>query len=303
VHCSRAGALADVARRGRAGARVRPREPLEVRGQSLGELRGAAAQRFPERGHAAARLEELRRGQQRGLLERPDRPLVRRVERPERVDLVAEELDPDRQRRGRWEHVDDPAAPCELPPARDLEDRRVAQVEQLAQQRVLAEAGVDREAARLVRQVGWCDRVLDERLDARDEDQGVAAAPRRQGRDPGRGLVGHELAPLVGERGPRLEHGDRAGVAQPGLQLLGDAVADLGVAGDPRQALAVLGEGDRGREVRLRPVRDRRQPDVPPRRGEPLAERRERAGSREEWRQGAEIREASASARRSATPR
>ena len=185
-------------------------EPLEIRREPLRQLRGLAAQRLAERGRSPERLEELRRGQEDGLLERPDRPLVGRVEGAERVDLVAEELDPDGQRRRRREDVDETAAPRELASARDFEDGRVAEAEELGEQRVLAESRVDHEPARLGREVVRGDRVLEEGLDARDEDPRSAAPPGAQGRDASSRLVGDELAPLIGKRGPRLEHGDRA---------------------------------------------------------------------------------------------
>ena len=51
------------------------------------------------------------------------------------------------------------------------------------------------------------------------------------------------------------------GIAQPRLQLLGDAVGDLGVARDPDQALAAGDDEGRG-QVRLGAVRHRRVGDV-----------------------------------------
>ena len=51
------------------------------------------------------------------------------------------------------------------------------------------------------------------------------------------------------------------GIAQPGLQLLGDAIGDLGVARDPDQAFAA-GVRERRGEVRLRAVRHLRVGDV-----------------------------------------
>ena len=67
--------------------------------------------------------EELAGRQERGALGGPDGPLVGRVEPPDRVDLVAEEVDPDRERLAGREDVDDPAAPGELAAAGDLERR------------------------------------------------------------------------------------------------------------------------------------------------------------------------------------
>ena len=84
------------------------------------------------------------------------------------------------------------------------------------------------------------------------------AAPGGERRDAGGRLVGDELAALVGQRGPRLEHGDGAGIAEPRPELLRDAIADLGVAGDPDQPLAAVGQREGRREVALRAVRHRR---------------------------------------------
>ena len=111
-------------------------------------------------------------------------------------------------------------------------------------------------------QVVGRERRLEQRLDAGDEDLGGARSPGGEGGDPGRGLVGDELAALVGERRPGLEDRDQRRVAEPRAQLLRHPVADLGVARDPADPLRVRREGEGRREVRLRPVRDGRQPDV-----------------------------------------
>ena len=114
----------------------------------------------------------------------PDGPLVGRVEPPDRVDLVAEEVDPDRERLAGWEHVDDPTASSELATTGDLERRLVAEVEQLAEERVEPDPGAGLEHARCRRQVGRVERPLEEGLDARDEDprspvrQAASAATR-----------------------------------------------------------------------------------------------------------------------------
>ena len=109
-------------------------EPVEVGGEPLGEARRGPAEPVADRRRAAGREQELGRRQEHGPLDRPDGALVGRVERAQRVDLVAEELDPDRQRHRRREDVDDPAATRELAAAGDLGDRHVAEVEQLVEQ-------------------------------------------------------------------------------------------------------------------------------------------------------------------------
>ena len=89
---------------------------------------------------------------------------------------------------------------------------------------------------------------------------------------------GHELAALVGQRRPRLEDRDQRRVAEPRAQLLGHAVADLGVARHPADALRVGREREGRGEVRLGAVRDGRQPDVPA--VHPGRRRRRRRGAR-----------------------
>ena len=123
--------------------------------------------------------------------------------------------------------------------------------------------GAEPKLARRVGQVGRVDRVLEERLDARDEDARPAAPPGGERRDAGRGLVGDQLAALVGERGPRLEHRDGLGIAEPRAELLGHPVADLGVAGDPDEPLAIGRQREGRREIALGAVRDGDEADMP----------------------------------------
>jgi len=136
-------------------------EPGEVRGQSLGEARREASQPLTDRRAATVRHEEFGGGQQHDPIDRLDRPLVGRVERPQRVDLVAEELDPDRQRH-RWrEDIHDPAAAGEFATAGNLRDGRIAEVEQVVQESVLVEPRARLDLARRVGQVVGRDRVLE----------------------------------------------------------------------------------------------------------------------------------------------
>src|SRR6185369_197891 len=165
-------------------------EPGEVRDEALRQPGGSATEALAERGHALVRGKELRRGQQGRLLERADRALIGRIEGAQRVDLVAEELDPDREGRGRREDIDDPAASGELATPGNLARGRVAETEELEEQRFRTEPAADLQPAGLGWEIMGRDRVLKQALDARDEDPGVAAAPRREGGDPGGGLVG-----------------------------------------------------------------------------------------------------------------
>ena len=117
-----------------------PVESREIGRKALGKARRRASETVPDRRGAIRGEEELRSGQQHGAIDDADGSLVCRVEGAERVDLVAEELDPDRQRQRRREDVDDAAAAGGLAAARDFGDRDVAEVEQLMEQRVLVEA-------------------------------------------------------------------------------------------------------------------------------------------------------------------
>ncbi len=117
---------------------------------------------------------------------------------------------------------------------------------------------------RLRRDVVGAEGALEEGLEAGHEDArpAIGATPGGERGHPGRRFVADELGAFVGQRGARLEGHDARGVAQPGAQLLGDAVADLGIAGDPDETLAG-GLGERRREVRLGAVGHGRERDVP----------------------------------------
>ena len=151
---------------------------------------------------------------------------------------------------------------------------------------------------RPLRQVPRVDRVLHERLDGRHEDACPSRSPGGEGGHPGRCLVRHQLAALVGERSPRLQHGNGRRIAEPGLQLLGDPVPDLGVARDPHEPLPGGPTGERRREERLRAVGHVREPGVTTgdgrrlaRRSQSLAQRIERAALVQKHRQSREIRQ------------
>ncbi len=128
-------------------------------------------------------------------------------------------------------------------------------------------------------------------------------SPRGERGDPGGRLVRHELAALPGERGPRLEHRDRAGIAHPRPELLGYAVADLRIASDPADPLAGRAHREGRGEVALGAVGDGRQAGVATGRrqgargfAQPFAERGERAGRDEQRRQGRQVRDATSAA-------
>ena len=157
------GGIADDHRPARGAGRiavapvVRRRASVSNRARSAASRSGSRAAARPSRSRMAVAPPAGSRNSEAGRSERAldgaDRALVGRVERAERVDLVAEELDPDRQRQRRREDVDDAAPARRLATAGDLGDRDVAEVEQLAQERVLVDPA-RRGAARAARPAG-----------------------------------------------------------------------------------------------------------------------------------------------------
>ena len=191
-------------------------------GQVRGEVRGQLGRRPCRAGRAAAARhraeQEFARGQQLDHVDRADTALVGRVERAQRLDLVAEPLDADGQRLAGREDVDDAAASCELAAAGDLGQCLVAKLDELAQDPLLANALPDLELDWLGRQLGRRERVLEERLDAGHEHLRNARLPCSEGGDAsGRSRRGSAPA-LVGERGARLQRHDRVRVAEPRLR-------------------------------------------------------------------------------------
>jgi hypothetical protein len=188
-------------------------------------------------GQAAWGNHELTGGEQDHFFDGPQAALVGWIEDAHGIDLVAEKLDADRQRRRRWEDIDEAAATGELSATGHLLNGFVAELQQIVKQLVLMDAGAHSKAARLGGEFFGIQGVLKESLDTRHEDAGTAGAPGGQRGDASRGLVADQLAALVGKSGSGFQDGHRVEIAEPGLQFLGDAVADLGIAGDPYEPL------------------------------------------------------------------
>ena len=104
-------------------------------------------------------------------LERADATLVGRIERAQRLDLVAEPLDADGQRLAGREDVDDAATAGQLAAAADLGHGLVAQVDQRRRTRswVIRAPRAEAQPARRADRVGR-QGALEERLDAGDQD-------------------------------------------------------------------------------------------------------------------------------------
>ena len=124
-----------------------------------------------------------------------DAALVGRVEGAQRLDLVAEPLDAHGQRLAGREDVDDAAAARELAPAADLGQGLVAQLDELAQHALLADALARLELERLcpaARPGQACAGTAPGRWPP--GRCGTPDAPRRESRHAGGALVAHQLA-------------------------------------------------------------------------------------------------------------
>ena len=198
--------------------------------------------------------QELAGRQERRPARRPDACAGPWVEEPERVDLVAEELDPDGELGAGREDVDEAAAAGDLAAAGHLGARARSRARGAPEERVLEQPVAGPERARRGRQVVAGERRLEQRLDGRDEDARAAGPPGGEGGDARGGLVADQLAPLVGERGPRLE--DRDGAGSPSQATSSSATrSPISASRAIQQSRAPAGQREGGREERLGAVR------------------------------------------------
>ncbi len=232
---------------------------------ALGELVGDLQQLgvlAAQLGGPAAHLlgqQQLAAGRRPEPVQRLDGALVGDGEGADLVDLVAEELHPDRVLLGRWEDVDDAAAHRELAALLDQVDAGVG--------------GVDQPGDDLLEDGGRADPQLDRRqvaqtLDLRLEDRthrrhhhldrsrrgvvaGVAQAAQHGQTTADR--VAARAEPLVRERLPARVVGDAGRVEQ--ITELGDQLLGLpGGGGDREHRAPSAGQaGDQERPQRLGP--------------------------------------------------
>ena len=138
-------------------------------------------------------VRELRPAVERELARRQDehapgrllRALRHRVERAERLDVVAEELDPDRGVRGSRVDVDDAAAPGERAGLVHLGDRLVAEREEPACGLLPLDPVTDPDRAGARGQVLGRDGVLHERAERRHDGQRPTAGDPGERLQPG----------------------------------------------------------------------------------------------------------------------
>jgi hypothetical protein len=239
------------------------REARRVLPQEVGQVGGRAV----DRGLPAVGRQELGRGRQVRLLDSAPRPLGHRVERPDRFDLVAEQLDAHRPAGTGWPRVDEAATVRELADARHLDRRLVAAGHQPLEQRPLADPLPDPDRDPRGGQLRRPERALHECQERGDDHQATRRRPEL-GEDgqPLRGLVVLGMSAFERQRGPL---GERADVrrAHPRGEVVGQPMRLLVGAGDDhhggggRERAPTRGEvaaaGGRGhaKDARIRQMR------------------------------------------------
>ena len=196
--------------------------------------RSAELHALGEMPHALLRRStSSRAGPMRTRLALPGRSLRRRIERADALDVVAEQLDAQRQIFGRRPDVDDAAAPRRFARRRHLRLDAIAAGIQRPQQIVAAAC------ARRARRQSWRpaqlvrrERALRNRRSARDDDRRCDAAPRaarRARRARPLHIVGIRREALVWQRVALREeqHAARAIAAEPRCQLVRQRVRVL----------------------------------------------------------------------------
>jgi hypothetical protein len=177
------------------------------------------------------------------------RPLRERRERPQRLDLVTEELDPDRLAPGRREDVHDPAANGELPALLGLRHPLVAGEREALRQRLDARLVADAQ---------------DDRLGTRAHGRDPLRRPDRGGADQASGRehlegagaladeVRRRLEPAPPAHAARGEEADPLLAEVPARRLGGVAgVPVVGEDADERPAASVVEGREEQREQRL----------------------------------------------------
>ena len=194
------------------------------------------------------------------MVERGHRPLRRRIEAPQRLDVVADEFRPDREVLPRRKHVDHAAAPAELAVRLD----RVA----------AAEAGVHQPVGQVGGRAGPAEPQIDggeheafgggharqEGRRRRHDDARLPEGQRRQGARPRRGDVEVRRHAAVGihlRRGEREHAPFDVAAAQPfqrGEKEPGVArhAVDVPVRGNHEDQRPVAGQHGRGQRLRRR---------------------------------------------------
>ena len=187
--------------------------------------------------------------QQADFGDRVERSLRVGVERLDALDVVAEEVEPVRQRAAHRVEIDQPAAHAELSRRDDLRHVLVARERELRAQRVDVEPRALLEEERERRQVVGRRQPIERR--GRRDDQHVALAARDviQRREALRNQILVRREVIVRQRLPVGQQHDLSSRREP-RQLVGDALRGERVGGDDDEQ-ALLGRADFG-ELRER---------------------------------------------------
>ena len=240
--------------RGAGGDQVERRAEA-VHGQDLGEARGLLALLLGlhrgQLGELAVLGVELGRGSELDRLGVAERALGEGREPAHRLDLVAEELDPNRPLLGRGEGVEDAAAEGELAALLDLLDAFVAGGDEAAGDQVELDLLADGEPRPRRPQGGVRDR-LGERGGAGDDDRVLLVAERVEGVDPEADQVRrrrHVRGVPGAARGVEADPARRQVGAQVGGEVACRAVVGAdqqgGVPGQPAVVVEQRGEQQR----------------------------------------------------------
>src|SRR6185503_5568717 len=168
-----------VDRRAQLGERARVRRGLDA--QTRGLVRHAQGLDLDDRGREREEVERLYAlavldstgiadERQRRARERLEAALALGLERAQRLDLLVEELDPERQIRREREHVDDVAALAQLPRTLGERHARVADLDQLREEIVDCEVTADLQVVEPALEILGRGHGLQEREQRRDHD-------------------------------------------------------------------------------------------------------------------------------------
>jgi len=213
----------------------------------------------PERTHRFGVERELARGQETYLLQGVERTLRVGIEAPDRLDLLAEEIDAQRRLDAHREHVEQRAAHRELAGGRHLTDRRVAGLDQSLAKAFERQRLADRELERTALHIRARRETLQEGV-RRDDETPAASARQLVERAQTLGDdVGMRREDVVRQHLPVRKGQEGEGIAAEEAQLRRQPL-ELARAGydhhvEPRVARCRLGERERGgAAVKLMPA-------------------------------------------------
>ena len=227
----------------RVGHRFVGRLVQKLRQVDQDRRRGGKVVEEPRGGLRGGVLRRQRQDEQ--LVELPDRALGRGIEQADRLDIVAEELEPRRTGLARREDVDDPAAQAPLPHGHDRLDLLVAASLQRFEQKLAVQAVARGEPERARREFLATPQGRAER--GRRRDHGDQVAHREPARD--HRPLGVRFAVMAATPEPRLRRRELEHGRAEELQVLRPAVS-VGEAADydergARMSLDQLGDGQR----------------------------------------------------------